>query len=92
VLSSRSFDDLGQEHFGALNKCTAMVDTGRPDEWMRALRVVTRFVGCLIYEVRYGHLDDAELNQVFLAYDRLDDQRCEEIRRHLDLTSIVQAC
>ena len=85
MLSSRSFDDLGQEHFGALNKCTAMVDTGRPDEWMRALRVVTRFVGCLIYEVRYGHLDDAELNQVFLAYDRLDDQRCEEIRRHLDL-------
>jgi hypothetical protein len=85
VLSGRSFDDLGQEHFAALNKCTAMVDTGCQDEWMHSLRVLTRFVACLIYEVKFGRLDGAELNQVFLTYDRLADDRREEIRRHLDL-------
>lgn len=85
VLSGRFFDDLGQEHFATLNKCSAMVDTNRRDGWMEALRVVTRFVGCLMYEIRYGRLDGADLTQVFLAYDALDGKRREEIRRHLDL-------
>lgn len=85
VLSGRFFDDLGQEHFAILNKCSAMVDTNRRDGWMAALRVVTRFVGCLMYEVRHGRLDSADLTQVFLAYDALDAKRREEIRRHLDL-------
>jgi hypothetical protein len=85
VLSGRFFDDLGQEHFFVLNKCSAMVDTNRRDGWMEALRVVTRFVGCLMYEVRRGQLDGANLTQVFLEYDALDGKRREEIRRHLDL-------
>jgi hypothetical protein len=85
LLSGRFFDDLGQEHFATLNRCTAMVDKNRRDGWMEALRVVTQFVSCLIYEVRYSRLDGAKLTQVFLAYDRLDGQRREEIRRHLDL-------
>ena len=85
VLSGRFFDDLGQEHFAMLNRCSAMVDANRRDGWMEALRVITRFVGCLMYEVRYGRLDDADLTQVLLAYDALGGKRREEIRRHLDL-------
>jgi hypothetical protein len=85
VLSGRFFDELGQDDFATLNKCTAMVDTSLRDQWMRALDVVTQFVGCLIYEVRHGKLDGAALTLVFTAYDGLDDKRREEIRRHLDL-------
>lgn len=85
VLSGRFFDDLGPEHFAILNKCSAMVDTNLRDEWMKALRVVTQFVGCLMYEVRHGRLEGADLTPVFLAYDALDGKRREEIRRHLDL-------
>src|SRR3984957_9701662 len=85
LLSGRFFDNLSQEHFTILNKCSAMVDTNHRDGWMEALRVVTRFVGCLMYEVQHGRLDGADLTQVFLAYDALDGKRREEIRRHLDL-------
>lgn len=85
VLSGRYFDDLGQEHFATLNKCSALVDAGSRDEWLQALRVVTQFVSCLMYEVRNVQLNSAELAQVFQAYDGLDGKRREEIRRHLDL-------
>jgi hypothetical protein len=85
VLSGRFFDDLSQEQFATLNKCSALVNTNGWDGWLRALRVVTQFVGCLMYEVREGRLDRAGLTQVFQAYDALDDKRREEIRRHLDL-------
>jgi hypothetical protein len=85
ILSGRFFDDLSQAHFATLNKCTAMVDASRRDGWMEALRVVTRFVSCLMSEVLRGGPGDADLTQVFLAYDALDGKRREEIRRHLDL-------
>jgi hypothetical protein len=92
VVSGRSFDNLRTEHFARLSDCLAMTDRQHPDEWAQALYVITRFIDCLVYQDRFGTLDDAQLDQVVSEYDRLKERRQEEIRRHLDLimTGAVQ--
>jgi hypothetical protein len=85
VLSGRSFDHLGQDEFIALQGCSALVNPQHPDQWLNALSVITKFINCLIRQESSGDLNDEEFDLVIREYDGLQDERREEIRRHLDL-------
>jgi type IV secretory pathway TrbD component len=85
ILSGRSFDHLGPEEFTSLQDCASLVDPANQDGWLEALHVITQFINCLVRQERLGDLPDQEFDQVIWAYDRLEDKRREEIRRHLDL-------
>lgn len=84
ILSGRSFDHLGPEDFASLQNCSSLVDPASQDGWLEALDVITQFINCLVKE-DFGKLSDQEFDQVISAYDRLEEKRREEIRRHLDL-------
>ncbi|TDD78004.1 hypothetical protein [Actinomadura rubrisoli] len=85
VLSGRSFDHLGPDEFASLQSCSLMVTPGIADGWIDALNVITQFINCLIRQERSAGVEEAELDLAILEYDRLPEERREEIRRHLDL-------
>jgi len=85
ILSGRSFDHLGPEEFTSLQNCSMLVDPANQDGWLAALNVIAQFINCLIRQESSGDPPDEEFDQVIWAYDRLEEERREEIRRHLDL-------
>lgn len=84
VLSGRSFDHLRPEDFDTIQGCLTLVDQEIKDDWIPALWVIVQFINCLIEQDR-GTIDDENLELVIQDYDRLQKDRREEIRRHLDL-------
>ena len=78
VLSGRSFDDLGQADFPALQSCITMSDQDSGDEWLAALDVIMRFVSCQTQP----DIADEELERAAAAYDAIEAIRRDEIRRH----------
>jgi pimeloyl-ACP methyl ester carboxylesterase len=84
VLSGRSFDHLSQDEFATLRSCNTMSDSGAGDAWLAALQVIMMVINCLIQQEGY-FVKDEDFDRVIAAYDRLEQDRREEIRRHLDL-------
>jgi pimeloyl-ACP methyl ester carboxylesterase len=91
ILSGRSFDQLDNEKFDAIQRAFGLVDDESADDWQAGLVVIWQFINCLIQhhrrtaEDRKGEAEDAEFEQAIADHERLPPQQREEIRRHLDL-------
>ena len=85
VLSDRSFDLLGPEEFRDLRSAYQLTDQCTPDDWQKTLHLVVRLVDHLLEQERTGDPDPKGLEDFIRAYDQLQEDRRDEIRRHLDL-------
>jgi hypothetical protein len=92
VLSDRSFELLGNEEFADLERARSLAANGPRDEWHEAHAVVIKLVDCLHEHERTGSHPSERLDTCFTEFDRLAQDRREEIWRHLDLilTGVLQ--
>ena len=84
VLSGRPFERVKPAEYETLQNCFAMADSGKRDEWLKALAMIMQLMNCMTSQER-GEIDDDDYDQIVLAFDELGKERREEIRRHLDL-------
>lgn len=85
VLADRSFELLGDEESGDIERARMLAANGPADDWHQALHVLLELVDCLRLQERTGREDPERLDAFFAEFDRLSHGRREEIRRHLDL-------
>ncbi|MDG6101406.1 hypothetical protein Daura_39920 [Dactylosporangium aurantiacum] len=85
VLSGRSFDHLDQKDFGHLGMAFRYADAASPEQWRRALAVVSRLMHCLAEQDSKGEADPDQFAEVMADFDRLPASRREEISRHLEM-------
>lgn len=84
VLSGRPFERVKPAEYETLQNCFAMADSGKRDEWLKALAMIMQLMNCMTRQER-GEIDDDDYDHIVLAFDELGKERREEIRRHLDL-------
>ncbi|MFC5749805.1 hypothetical protein [Actinomadura rugatobispora] len=85
VLGDRSFELLGHEEFGDIERARTLAADGPADDWRRALDVLLELVDCLRLQERTGRDHPERLDACFAGFDGLSESLREEIRRHLDL-------
>ncbi|KAB2342190.1 hypothetical protein [Actinomadura rudentiformis] len=85
VLGDRSFELLGNDEFGDIERARTLAANGPADDWHQAFDVLLELVDCLRLQERTGRDDPERLDAFFAEFDRLPQERREEIRRHLDL-------
>ncbi|MGW0809818.1 hypothetical protein [Nonomuraea sp. NPDC002799] len=85
ILSGRSFDHLGQAEFTGLQEALKLAGEHPSGAWSTPMEVVFRLINCLTTQEQAQIWDPAEFDEVLAAFERLDEDRKEEIRRHLDM-------
>lgn len=85
VLGDQSFELLGDEQFGDIGRARTLAANGPADEWQQALGVLLELVDCLKQQELTGQDNPERLGGCFRDFDRLPNDRREEILRHLKL-------
>jgi hypothetical protein len=85
VLGDRSFELLGNEELGDIERARRLAENGPADDWHQAVDALLELVDCLRLQEQTGRDVPERIDDFFTRFDRLPLARREEIRRHLDL-------
>jgi hypothetical protein len=86
LLAGRPFDHLSLIDLDRLEQAHCMARDADADGWTAAVEVIEELLECFSLQVQTGDDDDTyRFDRAFARYERLPDERREEMGRHLAL-------